>query len=1123
MRFVTLLLLLCVIMRGVASQSSVSDNPKSLNDDCTCGFLDAATGNLFTESLIIYFNETNTVSDDFILQSYENKYEKDYNSVFRQGSNPVNIKLSNNLTRNSEPDKLRQRAFATSFQRSESQSSTHLSHGNYSSPSSVSGPSSPNPHLVAPSNVSVRGFTPSLKLLVEAPTEDHLVVGGGIRTLRQDIQYGSARAYLRPSDEGVGGSALTMKFKYNETQSMEMNIMNTNSNSTAWVTSLMGPEFPDQSVGTNFTTFATKNISLFQYNEYRLDWTKNEARWYIGGILVRSVSKKDKSILSAPSPLIIKHWSTGNPYSMEGPPYTTSVASIGYVRLFFNSSTMNTTEHVEFDSRCYLAAKCSMDDISLRGSSPFSPAALDSWEQHVAHGALRWVAIWLSVACMAVTISALLNAFLRLKVLKKKKPSAPSSVRQPTFTHSTSPLYIHSRDGSCAHAPSYCTRVESYTSNTSFPDLSNTFSTTGYPASGARGVTGIDSIDHIYTNVDPHGHVAKGSSAEASSTSITIQEMPPSPPLSWSNPPSMSHLRSSAQNLGRRSTPNFSPNSEEIENLSNGTSHATHNQTDRGDNHNDMDDIGTKSSTNLSPGVPEDGKTPPRTSNRVDHLAGLITIAAISVTVFHFCLTFLPAIIVPGAPAHYAAERWLNKTIEPFLLNQGALGLFFTTSARFLVAPFLQGHDLSLISQKIVARVFQIMLPVLIFVLLEYFLILSGATYYLPYLPSITWSTWPYVTTFPNIGHLLNEVLALAYLVPNSVPLITFNFCTGVLWTIPVIIQGSWTSLLAVLLITSIPLSTRRFPFYFFCIAINWYAVSWSSYFWIGLLITDLEVTYHMPSHLQKHPFVYYPVILLLSILALLSLSIDSFNQWFEYSLLTHEALIHPSPTTGLPLSSTQQTYPGYWTPHINGLIFCLTIHLLTIVSPFVQRFLSLPHLIALFPHIFTLYLFHGMVFWSFGSYVCFMLNEISLPYWANVVTTAVVCYVVLFLCLPVLSLIAGLMGKDVAGEIRRDSVEEPVGRWGTLEPFGKDWLDRVGNSHSDAAPVLVDDKQNEYGNRSNSEGKPQASKPQVHIQEVEVGHDMGGEGRSLPSRRKIQGKSTEGNLHLQEGETTKG
>ncbi|PQE24754.1 Glycoside hydrolase family 16 protein [Rutstroemia sp. NJR-2017a BVV2] len=1110
-------------MRGVDSQNWVSDDLKSLNDSCSCGFLDAATGNLFTESLIIYFNETNTVLDDFILQSYENKYEKDYNSVFRQGSNPVNIKLFNNLTNDSEPEKLRQRAFATSFQRSEIQSSTHLSHRNYSNPSSVSEPLAPGPHLGAPSNASVRSFTPSLKLSVEAPTEDHLVIGGDIRTLRQDIQYGSARAYLRPSDQGVGGSALTMKFQYNETQSMEMNIMNTNSNSTAWVTSLMGLEFPNPSVGTNFTTFDSENVSLFQYNEYRLDWTKDEARWYIGGILVRSVSKKNKSILSAPSPFVIKHWSTGNPYSMEGPPYTTSVASIGYIRLFFNSSTMNATEHVKFDSRCYLAAKCSMDDNSLRGSSPFSPAALDPWEQHVAHGALRWVAIWLSVACMTITISALLNALLRLKILKKKKSNAPSSVAQPTFTHSTSPLYIYSRDGSDTHAPSYRTRVESYTSDTSFPDLSKTFAAMGFPAPAARVASGIDSIDKIYADVDPHWDVAKGSSAEASSISFTVQEMPPTPPLSLSNSPSTSHLQSNTRNLARRSAPNSSLNSEEIGDLSNGSSHANHNQTDRGDNDKDIHDTGNKFSTNVSPSVPEGREIPARTSNRVDHLVGLITIAAISVTVFHFCLTFLPAIIVPGAPAHYSAERWLNKTIEPFLLNQGALGLFFTTSARFLVAPFLQSHDLSLISQKIVVRVFQIMLPVLLFVLLEYFLILSGATYYLPYLPSITWSTWPYVTTFPNIGHLLNEVLALAYLVPNAVPLITFNFCTGVLWTIPVIIQGSWTSLLAVLLVTSIPLPTRRFSFYFFCIGINWYAVSWSSYFWIGLLITDLEITYHMPSHLQKHPFVYYPLILLLSILALLSLSVDSFNQWFEYSLLTHEALIHPSPTTGLPLSSTQQIYPGYWTPHINGLIFCLTIHLLTSISPLVQRFLSLPHLIALFPHIFTLYLFHGMVFWSLGSYVCFMLNKISLPYWANAVTTAVVCYVVLFLCLPVLSLVAGLMGKDVAGEIRRDSVEEPVGRWGTLEPFGKDWLDKVGTSHSDAISAPMDDKQNEIGNRSSSEGKPQTSKPQVHTQEMEVGQDTEGEGWGLPTRRNVQGKFMEGKLHLQGDEITKG
>ena len=486
--------------------------------------------------------------------------------------------------------------------------------------------------------------------------------------------------------------------------------------------------------------------------------------------------------------------------------------------------------------------------------------------------------------------------------------------------------------------------------------------------------------------------------------------------------------------------------------------------------------------------------SPMETSQRVDHLAGLITIAAINVTVLHFCLTFVPAVIAPGAFAHYSAEIWINKTIVPFFLNQGALGLFFTTSARFLITPFLHDGDLSSISSKIVSRVFQIMLPVLIFALLEYFLILSGATYYLPFLPSITWSTWPYVIPFPHIGYLLNEVIALAYTIPNAVPLITFNYCTGVLWTIPVIIQGSWTTLLAILLITSIPTPKKRFPFYVFSLLINWYSLSWSSFFWVGILLTDLEVTYHMPRYLHKYPLIYYPLILTLTILALLALSADTFNQWLDYSIIAKETLIHPDPSTGLPATITHNSgypgYPGYWVPHFNGLIFCTAIQCLASISPLVQSFLSAKHLMLLFPHVFSMYLFHGMIFWSLGSWVCLTLNNI-LPYWAVLIVTAVVCYTVLFLSLPMLSLIAGLFGKGLAGDIKRDSREEPLKGRPTLTPFGRDWLNR--NGMIDGIPVVTVEASTEV-NKVEKTDTERKGTDGVKIRVIECDEEVGGD-----------------------------
>jgi hypothetical protein len=155
----------------------------------------------------------------------------------------------------------------------------------------------------------------------------------------------------------------------------------------------------------------------------------------------------------------------------------------------------------------------------------------------------------------------------------------------------------------------------------------------------------------------------------------------------------------------------------------------------------------------------------------------------------HFGLTFVPAMVSPGAPAHHPSETWAQRIIGPFLLNQMWLGVFFTTSTRFLTAPYLKRGNMSDIAKAAVRRTPRLMIPVASMALLEYFFIDIGATRFLQYIPSLTWSTWPYVTRYNNFLQYLSEILELAFLVPNAIPQITLHYCTGVLWTIAVQLQ----------------------------------------------------------------------------------------------------------------------------------------------------------------------------------------------------------------------------------------------------------------------------------------------------------------------------------------------
>lgn len=164
-----------------------------------------------------------------------------------------------------------------------------------------------------------------------------------------------------------------------------------------------------------------------------------------------------------------------------------------------------------------------------------------------------------------------------------------------------------------------------------------------------------------------------------------------------------------------------------------------------------------------------------------------------------------------------------------------------------------------------------------------------------------------------------------------------------------------------------------------------------------------------------------------------------------------------------------------------------------------------------LFPHVFSMYLFHGMIFWSLGAWVCITLNN-TLPYWAVLIVTAVVCYSVLFLFLPLLSLIAGLCGKGLAGDIKRDSMEEPLPGRPTLTPFGRDWLDR--NGMVDGIPVVGSTtpiEESKVGNMG--KGKEEVNGVEIRVIDCEEG--LVQETTISSTNKNSKGKFAEGEVYV--------
>ena len=1019
----------------------IASAANSTSDDCLCGFYDAREKNLFTESIIVYFNETIALPIPGLVQeTYTHKYEKGWNTQFRMGADPSNVDLSTSSLSSTDPN---------------------------------------------------ASQTTSLNLHVQPAQKNHLVVGSSLRSSRQDIQYGSFSGLLRspgPWAGGGGGSALSMALQFNLSQMIALNLENTDMNSTARVSMLANEEFPDEKLTVpygNMTngTFGNNTISPWDYTEFRIDWTKEGVKFYIGGHLARTIEKDAPGAqFSTPSPLYFSHSSNGNFYGSQGPPKNSTVANIGWTRSFFNSSSMTTEDRVSFGKRCRISDACLISDTSLRGSTPWSDEANLRWEQALVPGPKRPFAIWLAVACIALTTFLLLQPVGKRVVEKFPKHNANRAhdvpeIQKPPATmsrlfNSKAPTLA----GTANTTPANQTRAPSLRSATTLNDTRpNSTSATPYggtrPSSVYSKVNLPDKNSRLSVGQEERSPNRSSRSLVETSAGIDYTSSEKPPKVTWPLGPKTEQsdeitVLSDCLSVPRSESKAGLTNEAISKECSNAISFKEpedklKNRTPALLEPNHIEEwnshvpaypeplIPTKSEPS-STGRTEPKKNLPEQKKRVDYLAGLVAVSSLLVTAIHFSLTFVVGTINAGAYTHYDSETIARKFINSYFLNLLWIGPFLMTSTRFLVSSYLRTGELLPVAEKTVGRTPRLIIPVVAMVLVEYFLINAGATKWLEYLPSITWSTWPFTAGFTNFSNFLSEVLELMYLIPNAAPQLTFNYCTGVLWTIPVQLQGSWLTLLGVIVIREIKTPWKRFGFYAFCIINHWYALSWGSYFYIGIMLTDLDITYKWRPWLHARPLFYYPFLTFSMSLGIAGLSMDLITQWTQVNYATYEYAIHPDVNSGLPISQAGlATYPQYFFPRLNGIAFAVGFQAAVELSPFIQAIFSNKLLVFIFPHIFTIYLLHGFIFWSLGSFLCIQLAVHGLPYWANLSIVAVACYSAIALSLPICTPMVEITGKTITQSIWRSAREESVKKKPTLWPFGGDFLlDRYVTEH---------------------------------------------------------------------------
>ncbi|OKL55829.1 hypothetical protein UA08_08826 [Talaromyces atroroseus] len=1028
--------LLCVLLVALTPAHAQSSLEYTDVQSCSCGFYDEAADLLFTESTIVYFNETGTtIPSDYVVEEFAHHYDTGWNNMYRKGASVENVKIVNDTT--------------------------------------------------------ARNLT-SLQMACEPSDHEHLVVGSSIRTARQDIFFGSFRSTLRPARSWTRGSVISMFLAHNTTESWQVDVMNTDNSSQAWVDMLMQGEFANTWFGANFTNLTEEGMEPWYYTEYRVDWTREGLNYSIGGDLKMSFNKSvNSSIPSTPAPLHFQHWSLGNKYTSQGPPDIVNLANIGYTRLFFNSSTWNDTHRQAFDDRCSIQDACRMDDNTLRGNSSFPPQSLEPWKQYQPPYRIKWVPLIMDIVCGAIFIALTTKTlwrrftwhkFLVFLGLRKEQQPEPRSSSHPESTVSTDGISDNARGYSGDTTPPHISgganipRNESY--NTLPPYRGSQTPLPQYQSPSASRRPSLSNIAGHNSNFPASlNGTVQGESSRAASRAASLYAVPQLEQSSHASAQMDSSNISTEVTTVSESAVNGTRVEYTTETRTEGQTEVRTETVDAATEKQEAAKAG-KDAKNAKPAAAASAKPP-----RVDYLAGFISISSLLVTANHFGLTYFNAVIEPGSSPHYHSETVARKTFATYFLDPLWIGPFLMISTRFLTSNYIRTGNLNNMAQKIVARPFRLLTPVASIALLEYFFMDAGALNWLESLPSVTWSDWPFVAIPANPGIYVSEILQLAFLIPNAAPMITNNYCTGVLWTIPVQLQGAWQTLLGLIMIRQIKNPWKRFGFYLFCTIMHWYALSWGSYYYVGIMLADLDITYKYKQWVQPRAWAYWPLLILLICVALGGFTIDLVTQHTGVNYAQVEYGWHPDKLTGLSLTQADaDSYPDYFVPRLNAFLATISMQAVVEICPTLQKVLSVKILQWLFPHIFSIYLIHGFIIWSVGSWTMLSMWSKGYPYWLCTLITAITSYGTLFASLPLLTPPIEALGKGFTVRLWQFASTEPVPRKPTTYPFGKELFTRRSELRDSSSSPSFDESSvtNEKGKQS-----------QTHVKELKSGKVM--------------------------------
>ncbi|CEH18054.1 hypothetical protein CBOM_04483 [Ceraceosorus bombacis] len=968
---------------------------------CECGFHDVATGSLWTDALISYFNESDgstldpvdkngqflgTSTDGALWSSVENlnEWEDGYTATFRSGSHASNAYM----TTNASPD-----ALALEVQ----------------------------PALL----------------------KERISYGAQIRSQRQDILFGSFTTALR-FNELAAGTAFEMNLHRNVSSTISTMLTTGDQPLNATLRwDMAGPSLHGFSaLRQNFTDI---DLVPGKVHQHRIAWLPGEVSWSFdasnsmpGFFARREPEWKRGTLPHAPTALSFRHYSNGEQSVSMGPPLSeSSIAYIIFVRAFFNSSLPE--RGVSFEKRCSraqggISPVCSTEDLTLRSSdsTPFPLAALKPIDiASPSPSAKQWSADLLIVLASLFAL-VLGHAFVH-RALKHRRAVLMNRIRNSSAQKPGPTTSGVAADPFLGHVENDQTRQqEKRLTGTvaDWDDLSLFERQIAFVIGEEKNDPGTPRI--CSCNRDPFadvGHADVGTSSLANAEDIRGSTVT---------------LFSRSLELQRLATPEPSPSSPQLstkastlELMSPRRSHSCVSILDlypslrliewSEEGHVEAQDFQASCAEGglasgrpqhdeaLAPIVPRSvlkavkghlhnmmftpgaTRTTASGARRVDYLDGLRGMACLLVATHHwlliFCYSF--AAWTPSTPAQYPKMAELFYKIAGPIVANGDLnvGIFFMLASRVMVARFQVKKSPADLAEAIFRRAPRLMVPITAAMTFSYLLSDCGAFVWMRRLPSRTWSSWSYLAPYDSIGQFLNTYLLLWFTAPGDVPVATSTYATGILWTTPVIVSCSWTTFLCALVANSIPNHVKRIAFYVVCFIVSWWAARWDYFFIAGLMLSDLDnrLKYRekrfmgLRSRLAaRFGFREGRIRIPAQAIGWIFFTTGAALAWWSAAAdkqiyRDKEHLIHPD----LDAARASQAGPPYYEPSLDSFFFALGFFLLCDLCDAFRIAFTLRPWSILGRNAFSLYLIHGQVYWSYSAFVHLHLLKAGLDYWA--------------------------------------------------------------------------------------------------------------------------------------------